>query len=82
MIDNEELTTQQKIKGKEFLITEETLFAQSIKNMNHTNATTHSINTGDAAPIKQGYYKAAYEENDVEMPQTDAKGRIEKSTTL
>ncbi|CAG8733145.1 12000_t:CDS:2, partial [Dentiscutata erythropus] len=64
MVNNEELMTQQKTKGKEFLLTEKTLFAQSIENIGRTNTTTYSINTGNAAPIKQGYYKAAYKEND------------------
>ncbi|CAG8827712.1 12772_t:CDS:1, partial [Racocetra persica] len=44
MINNEELTLQQQIKAKEFLLTEETLFALSIENMGYTNVTTHSIN--------------------------------------
>ncbi|CAG8586124.1 1638_t:CDS:2 [Ambispora leptoticha] len=65
MVNNEEMTSQEQFKAKEFLLKEEDLFAQSIENLGRTNVTTHSINTGDATPIKQGYYRAAYEENEL-----------------
>ncbi|CAG8502581.1 14067_t:CDS:2 [Dentiscutata erythropus] len=45
MVNNEELTSEQQIKGKEFLLTKATLFAQSIENLGRTNTITHSINT-------------------------------------
>ncbi|CAG8790930.1 2368_t:CDS:2, partial [Dentiscutata erythropus] len=64
MVNNEELTKEQQIKAKEFLFTEEDLFALSIENMRRMNVTTHNINTEDAVLIKQTYYRAVYKENE------------------
>ncbi|CAG8623869.1 9073_t:CDS:2 [Dentiscutata erythropus] len=55
MVNNEELTQEQQLKIKEFLLKEENLFAQSLENLDHINAITHSINTG-SLPISRIRY--------------------------
>ncbi|CAG8700041.1 6296_t:CDS:1, partial [Ambispora leptoticha] len=39
------------------------MFAEGLEDLECTNVTIYVISTDDTVLIKQGYYKAAYEEN-------------------
>ncbi|CAG8738375.1 38825_t:CDS:2, partial [Gigaspora margarita] len=61
-IKNNDLTPQQSQEVKEFLLSKRKLFAQGLEDLGCTDIITHTINTGDTAPIHQGPYKVAHGE--------------------
>lgn len=56
-----ELSNEQHRKFKEFMSKHQRLFAWEPDDFGRTSTITHSIDTGDAAPIKQRFYRTSYQ---------------------
>jgi hypothetical protein len=58
-LTDSDLTPEQKNKLLEFLHTQRDVFATSLHDLGATNVYHHSIDTGDAPPIRKAFYRAS-----------------------
>ncbi|CAG8617788.1 5775_t:CDS:2, partial [Cetraspora pellucida] len=62
-INKHNLESIQQQQAQDLLMPEKDIFALGLEDLGQTNVIIHVIDTSDAASVKQGPYKIAYEEN-------------------
>ena len=58
---NSDLTEEQKCILFAFLKKNKDIFTTSLHNISHTHLQTHTIDTGDALPVKSAFYRQSPE---------------------